>query len=436
MTAKERVHLGFVALAFLGTQSALGGAVTAILLVAVIGALLLSKIAPFMGRMRYFWPLLAYPLLQVLSTVWSLNQPVTIRYSVQLLATGAFGAYCGFFLTERKSLWAIFTSSALAVIISIASRHKGESAEGDVLVGIAGSKDAMSFLAQLAAQSAMGIAMLPRLNFKWRVLAGLIFLPAAYVSLSVHAATGVITLILGAIIFAGLLVLALTPFMFRIITVVCLLLLGVMAVIFHHELADLASDFMFRVLHKDATLTGRTVLWRFAEGFISQRPVLGRGYKEIWLGTSVDTEGLLRWAGLTDGRGFFFHETYLDAGVDSGLIGVAVLITTFVAILAGIVWKFVAQPSVERAFFLTMFLLLMVRSFGETLMQPFSPYCAIVFATGVYAFQGGRRKQSDAGIRIKPGRFRRANTRQWAPIVPAPQGGSDGLPHPGVDSIA
>ena len=38
------------------------------------------------------------------------------------------------------------------------------------------------------------------------------------------------------------------------------------------------------VLGKDARLTGRTLLWEEADSLIAQAPLVGHGYKAIWLG--------------------------------------------------------------------------------------------------------------------------------------------------------
>ncbi len=351
------------------------------------GAVLLSLMRrDVTGQALKWWPLFGFCLLQVLTTVWSLDRGVTIRYSLQLLLTAYVGVFAILARRPTDLIRAIVIGGLAAVALSLVSGVKGHfSATGETLVGLMGSKNAMSYTAGLVAQACLALLVL-RVSFLWKALGLVGFLVCFAVAVSVHAAMGTISAALGVLLFPTLWVASRLPKSWRDVLVALVVLFSVMGGLIWLQIGNQITAMVLGALHKDPGLTGRAQLWAFAHQFIQARPILGRGYKEVWVGQSVDTIGLLRWAGLTDGRTFYFHQTYIEATVDSGYIGVTLLILTYIAIAYGFVRKFIAGMSDGVQFFFIMFLLLMLRSFTETLMQPFGQTVFIVYAAGVAAW--------------------------------------------------
>jgi exopolysaccharide production protein ExoQ len=86
-------------------------------------------------------------------------------------------------------------------------------------------------------------------------------------------------------------------------------------------------DAVLSVLGKDATLTGRTVLWSTVVERIEERPVLGYGYGAFW-----DTKGVLREQVRTV-VGWdtpHSHNGLLDEWLDMGLVGVLLVLGVYV----------------------------------------------------------------------------------------------------------
>jgi O-antigen ligase len=75
-------------------------------------------------------------------------------------------------------------------------------------------------------------------------------------------------------------------------------------------------------LGKDETLTGRTILWEFAEDAFNARPWLGYGYKAWW--ESPDTPAAL--VRLVVDDLWYFHNTFLDLAVAFGVLGPTALV--------------------------------------------------------------------------------------------------------------
>jgi exopolysaccharide production protein ExoQ len=81
------------------------------------------------------------------------------------------------------------------------------------------------------------------------------------------------------------------------------------------------------VLGKDATLTGRTVLWSTVVERIEERPLLGYGYGAFW-----NTKGVLR-EQVRTAVGWdtpHSHNGLLDEWLDVGLVGVLMLLGAYV----------------------------------------------------------------------------------------------------------
>lgn len=82
----------------------------------------------------------------------------------------------------------------------------------------------------------------------------------------------------------------------------------------------LASDWVFDLLGKDATLTGRTKIWAAAMRQIQLRPWLGYGYGAVWDQTSP--WGQLAWIVKEAGfRARHAHNSWIEQWLGLGLVG-------------------------------------------------------------------------------------------------------------------
>ena len=88
------------------------------------------------------------------------------------------------------------------------------------------------------------------------------------------------------------------------------------------------------MLYGDSSLTGRTVIWDFANTEIARRPLLGWGYQSFWL-AGPDAPSV------TDARGWVKqmpdgHSGYVDTKLELGYVGFALLIGFIFATLHGV----------------------------------------------------------------------------------------------------
>jgi len=88
------------------------------------------------------------------------------------------------------------------------------------------------------------------------------------------------------------------------------------------------------MIYGDSSLTGRTVIWDFANTEIARRPLLGWGYQSFWLaGPNAPS--------LTDGHGWVTtmpdgHSGYVDTKLELGYVGLAFLISFILTTLHGV----------------------------------------------------------------------------------------------------
>jgi O-antigen ligase len=84
------------------------------------------------------------------------------------------------------------------------------------------------------------------------------------------------------------------------------------------------------LLNRDPTLTGRTEIWASIIPAILQRPILGYGYQAFWRGY----EGASANIALSNGWAVSSaHNSFLQVGLDLGLVGVALVMYTIVIAL-------------------------------------------------------------------------------------------------------
>lgn len=83
-----------------------------------------------------------------------------------------------------------------------------------------------------------------------------------------------------------------------------------------------------KVLPVDATFTGRLDVWTFAFEKIAQQPVAGYGFNTFWTldSTRFGTEMVGEWASVAAHA----HNSYIDAALNIGLVGLALMVVVFI----------------------------------------------------------------------------------------------------------
>jgi len=269
------------------------------------------------------WVVFIWPVLALVSIVWSASPGVSLRGGLQLLMTTLISIFIGSRFTIRQILTALCAALSIGALASIAlliidSPDAFNNSGG--FRGIFAHKNTLGLRMNILIAAAFVLfASTP----KMRLLCGIAMGIATYVLILTESATSqILALITPGIIF-GLYAVRRGAWPFALvgaaITVIAsVLLTGLLA-----SGTDPVS-YVLNSFGKDATLTGRTWVWDIGIDEISKHPILGGGYQAFW-SNSQSTEVLwIRHVLLETVNGF--HNVGVEVWNDLGIPGILSLI--------------------------------------------------------------------------------------------------------------
>ncbi len=397
---------------FLLLQQVFGAVATLTVILLTGGLMLLYRdvLVPILLRGA---PFLAFGLWAMTSYFWSSAPDVSLRYGFQLLLTITTALMIAATLPARKLPQVLFFAAAVILAMSVLSGRQGMSDTGPVLIGLTGSKNQFGYLCLTLIMSSyaviLGIGGPPRFA-RWGAVA---ILPVAILFLLIGKAAAAQIQFLG-----GTALLAVLVWATHVSRATRAAVLGIAAIVGLGTVAAAPQIEQFTtyvrqdVLKKDATLTGRTELWARADSLIEQRPLLGWGYRSTWLGDNSTTRGLLRWANLTDGKGFNFHNLAREMWVDLGIVGLVLLMAIYAVGLVRLGLAMYLRPTREIAFLLTLAtLVIVIRANTEMNIGPFLFDTLMIFTILAYA-AGEAHTAREARPRPDPSRARGRQSRR------------------------
>ena len=363
---------------------------------------LMLRPLPTMRELLRFSPLFLLPVLAILSTIWSEAPQRSMRSGLELLLTiGAGIVICRNMRPERFIL-CLFVAMLL-ISATVAPNIPQCIATKYPLTASWGSKNQVGLFGFLL------FALSPAIIFDrlqpWpaRLIAPFAAVYALLVCYLAQSGGTTSCLVLMMIAFPPLALLAAMKPPLRIALVIITLLLILGASFFLSDISAAITDFRTTVLNKDATLTGRTYLWDFADRLSAGSPILGHGYFAFWRQGNIDAEGLWRWGGIASRGGFNFHNAFVGMRVDLGIVGVVILAGSCVAVMLGALGRQVIAPSTALACLISITLVNYVRTYVEEgLVSPFSVVTLVWLATILYALPA-RLGQSEpvSGERVR-----------------------------------
>ena len=282
--------------------------------------------------------IMSWPALACLSTTWSLTPTISLYHGVQLLLT-IIVALCLVMTADlRRILVLLFLALLIAGGLSVLQELRtGFSFEE--WKGVFPHKNVLGSMMAVLVMTGTALFL-----GGWRryisapgIVFGLVLLAMS------RSGTAIVALAIVMMVIPLAMTVHWGPIAFSMVAGVVLIaaaagLLTLEAS--HTDLLDLYGDAL-DALGKDATLTGRTILWQFAEDAFKTRPWLGFGYKAWWESTETPA-ALLR---LVMGQElWFFHNTFLDLAVAFGVLGPCVLVAGLAAGVYRSVRSFVLNP--------------------------------------------------------------------------------------------
>lgn len=326
--------------------------------------------------------LFVFPAWWLLSASWGLQPGTILRSGVQLVLTIMICHCAAARLDARRIMHSLLLAAAFYGVYSLMLE-----AAGMVLParGAFASKNAMGVAMVILWMAALCTALdrgSPRLLRLAAALACLLALRQIAVANSVTAillAGGVTAIVLGLAMLGGGLL--------RTPGGLAALLLGgagvtaAAAVVLSTNEVDLVGE-VLGAFGKDTTLTGRTVLWQYAEEEIALRPLLGVGEGGFWTPHDGSSQARRIYDEFhkTPNSSFSFHNAYYEIAVHQGLIGLGLAVLPVAWCLWRVLGSALRRVTMPDAFFVCVALVTMARSVTEAgLMAPFAMLPMLLF---------------------------------------------------------
>lgn len=267
-------------------------------------------------------------LLAFASSFWSLDPAITFRRSVALLMTTSFAIYLASrydwddFITLLAATFSVLVVLNFLYILAVPYKGIMQVTHPGAWSGLWWEKNELGMNMAKAAHLCL-CAMIIRPRWKW--LWGMMLVLASMMVLMSTSKTSLLALLMGLGGVAGLYLfrrgpLIGIPLVFFGVTIVGGVVLAV----------NMAPEFVFGLLGKDPSLTGRTDIWTVLFEQIGKRPWFGHGYAVFWLDESppaIEVRQRTQWMVPTA------HNGWLETWLSIGLVGVLMFVAIYVLAL-------------------------------------------------------------------------------------------------------
>ncbi len=334
---------------------------------------------------RAIW---ALPFLALASTIWSQSHSDTLKFGLEFVATAGCAVLAASLLKPRSLVSALTCCLVVTAMLSVVfGKQSVDPLTGSsAFVGVFESKNQLGFFTSLMLLAAVALLIDGRQPVPARLMGVVALLLALPLMVLTRSGTAMVSAVLAC------LVLIVNLFLSRLSSFERARLIGA-AVIIMIPIAvlllvagDDMSALLLGIMGKDATLTGRTLLWAHALQLIPQHPLFGYGYQAFWQQDTVQAESLWFEFHVMSRRGFHFHSTYLETAIELGWVGAAVLVATLLGVFGGLIrWSW-RTGSVAGSFFTALMFCLITRSFVEVdVLMQFQIGAFTLFVAATYA---------------------------------------------------
>ena len=342
------------------------------------------------GMPRLLW---ALPFFALASTAWSQASSDTLKFSAEYMATIGCAVLAASLLPPRALVSALACCLVMTALLSVVfGKQSVDPLTGSsAFVGVFESKNQLGFFVSLMLLASMALLLDGRQPLLARLLGLAALILALPLLVLTRSGTALLTAVMSSAVLVGNLVMSrLSRFeRARILgaSVVVMLPVVVLLLIAGDDMRAMLLDAM----GKDATLTGRTLLWAHALELIPHHPLFGHGYQAFWKQDTVEAESLWFEFHVLSRQGFHFHSTYIETAVELGYVGAAILVTTLLAVFAGLIrWSW-RGGSVAASFFTALMFCLLTRSFVEVdVLMQFQIGVFLLFIGATYAVRSSR----------------------------------------------
>lgn len=336
------LHAILVFVAFSSALDLFGMATAAIGVIYATGALLiLCRTRRLLAKPGSLVVALSFPMLALLSTLWSVEPEATMRNATQQMFTVLVGACIGVSLRPSRIfelVALVFGGLMLVSILNLwlgvvpAFQQKDYLSGNEYFTGVFMHKNTLGFVLCLAALGFVYLGLERRRVWPWLALAALV-----PILVFARSTTSVIIflLVLGMPIVAWLSRSRLPGSIQGLI----LATIGLTGLVVMEILRFSPIDKALELAGKGRDLSGRTDLWAIALDRAAEAPWLGVGYQSYWTADRFAGDvSLIR--GMLEDSISTFHNVWFETLVGLGVLGVLALLLPLVVVSARFVYAF------------------------------------------------------------------------------------------------
>jgi exopolysaccharide production protein ExoQ len=348
--------------------------------------------------------LFAFPFWFLLTVVWANAPDTVVKSGLQLLLTIVI-CYCAVTrLTARQVILSMAIASLVFGVLSY------DAAIGGDPRGVFSSKNALGASMVMLWASSVCVLLEARFPLLIRAAAGAAALLALQLVFASNSATAVLLSAGIALIFAAGKVLLSDGSLFRCDRLgIIFLALGIVFGGLSMIIGEMEDPVMLVLDYfgKDTTLTGRTMLWQFAEEEIAKHPLLGVGAGGFWnYYESPTVRRIYAELHMAPHASFSFHNSWYEIAVHQGLIGAAIAALTLLWSVRTLLAHALSAGGVPFLFFLSVVGVVVSRSMTEAaLMAPFAQLTMLLWIGTLLAIK--EREANRARIAPRPSGGRR-----------------------------
>ncbi|MDO6587040.1 O-antigen ligase family protein [Salipiger sp. 1_MG-2023] len=328
-----------------------------------------SRIVTLMAKS---WVVLLFPIWCLISPIWAVEPAAAFKKAVYLGLTIMICYQVAATMRPRAILYSLFIAVGGIGLINVVYAY----GTGDITTGIFAQKNTMGknmvvlwvicvsvFIdsgssrgMRLAGLAMSGVAVLMAFHSESATAVLLIFGTGALIALSVMFLIG------------GLMRLSR-------VAALCfgLAFTSIVGAVLVSNMQSNPAELVLQHFGKSSTLTGRTVLWDYAEMQIAERPLLGVGEDGFWqYAQSPLVRKIFFEFYKKPGDSFNFHNSFYEITVHQGLIGVGIASIALIWALLQVVRGALVFGATPQIFFLAMAAAVLARSMTEAdFLKPF-----------------------------------------------------------------
>jgi O-antigen ligase len=266
--------------------------------------------------------------LALLSVLWSDDAALTLRRSLSLTGTTAFGLYLATRYPPGRLLrmlgWTLVFTAVLSAVFALALPQYGisQTEHAGTWRGIFTHKNTLGRTMTLATMVCL-LIWRDQSKRRWMPLVG-----AAFCTLMLMMSQSRSAMVTLGVVVA--LIFALPILRFRRSVAGPLLSALVFVVGTTGMLMAFHAATILAALGRDLTLTGRTDIWSMSLGLMSDRPWLGFGYWAFWRGWSGESWQVISALGWDVPHA---HNGFVDLSLDVGIVGLVIFLAGFLIAL-------------------------------------------------------------------------------------------------------